>query len=205
MIEDKVTIQEYRGVRNLVIAEVMKDDATAYETGEVKRLAGVAKITKDVESSTDTKYYDNVPALSTTSEGADTIGIDVSVLSLEMLAWLIGKDYDETTGAFYDGPAKQRYFAIGYITELTDGTERYVWRLKGSFAIPNEENNTKTNGTESNGQNLTYTGINTTHVFTKTKKTQKALVVDLREDKANVTQFFDTVTTCDTLQAKAKG
>ena len=68
-----------------------------------------------------------------------------------------------------------------------------------------EENNTKTNGTESNGQNLTYTGINTTHVFTKTKKTQKALVVDLREDKADVTQFFDTVTTCDTLQAKAKG
>lgn len=205
MIEDKVIINEFRGVSNVVIAEVTTDDSSAYETGPVKRLTGASKISKEVDTASDTKYYDNAPAITINSEGADKINIDGSVLSLEMLAWIVGKEYDTNTGAFLDGPAKQRYFALGYITELTDGTERYVWRLKGTFGIPNEENSTKTNGTDSNGQSLTYTGINTSHKFTKTGKTQKALIVDLREDKADVSKFFDTVTTCDTLKVKGSG
>ena len=60
---------------------------------------------------------------------------------------------------------------------------------------------TKTAGTESNGQELTYTGISTTHKFTKTNKPAKAINVELDKALADVSTFFDNVTTIDTLTA----
>jgi hypothetical protein len=41
----------------------------------------------------------------------------------------------------------------------------------------------------------------TEHKFTKPGESQKALVVDERDGKADLSTFFDTVTTIDTLEA----
>lgn len=213
-------VDEFRGTDDLYYAEVLIDDNDTntassgqtpnhgYVTGEVKKLAPVAEIGKTVETASDTKYYDNKPALTINAEGADTITLNVPALDLATLADITGKQIDATTGAFMDGEATPKYFALGYRLGLTDGTYRYVWRYKGSFAIPDETSQTKNAGTDSNGQELTYTGIMTTHKFTKAvdaqgnPTSQKALVVDERDDKANLTNFFSTVTTCDTLTAK---
>ena len=207
---------KYRGVDGLVFARVTKDDneeAGGYVTGAVKPLAPVARVGKTVESSSATEYYDNVPMFIVNSEGADEIEIDVTGLPLDILAELIGKSYDETTGAMVDGEREERYFALGYRTKGTDGKYRYVWRFKGTFAIPDEENATEDDGTETTGTTLTYTGIHTTHKFTKgkynaetstwEKGTAKGLIVDTRKDLADVSTFFESVTTPDTLKAKA--
>ena len=199
------TVDEFRGTDNLVIAEVTADNNEAeggYVTGAVTDLAPVAEISKAVETASDTKYYDNKPALTINSEGADTITLTVPALPLTTLAKITGKEFDETTGAFMDGERKPKYFALGYRLRLTDGTYRYVWRYKGSFGIPDETAQTENAGTDSNNQQLTYTGIQTMHKFTKTGTSQKALVVDERDGKADLTNFFAQVTTCDTLQAK---
>lgn len=213
-------VDEFRGTDDLYYAEVLIDDNEentagsgetpnhGYVTGTVKRLAPVAEISKTVDTASDTKYYDNKPALTINAEGADTITLNVPALDLATLADITGKQIDSTTGAFMDGEATPKYFALGYRLGLTDGTYRYVWRYKGSFAIPDETSQTKNAGTDSNGQELTYTGIMTTHKFTKAvdaqgnPTSQKALVVDERDEKANLTNFFNTVTTCDTLTAK---
>lgn len=212
-------IDEFRGTDDLYYAEVLIDDNgtnTAgvgetpnhgYVTGTVKRLAPVAEISKTVETASDTKYYDNKPALTINAEGADTITLNIPALDLATLADITGKQIDDTTGAFMDGESTPKYFALGYRLGLTDGTYRYVWRYKGSFAIPDETSQTKNAGTDSSGQTLTYTGIMTVHKFTKAvdaqgnTMAQKALVVDERDEKANLTNFFSTVTTCDTLTA----
>jgi phi13 family phage major tail protein len=199
-------IDEFRGTDNLVYAEVTVDnnesgEDNGYVTGAVKVLAPVAEISKTVETASDTKYYDNKPALTINAEGADTITLTIPALDLKTLADITGKTYDATTGAFMDGEATPKYFALGYRLRLTDGTYRYVWRYKGSFTIPDETSQTENAGTDSNNQQLTYTGIYTMHTFTKTGKAQKALVVDQRDGKANLTNFFSTVTTCDTLTA----
>lgn len=196
-------VDEFRGTDNLVYAEVTKDDNEStggYVTGEVKVLAPVAEISKSVDTSSDTKYYDNKPALTINSEGADTITLTVPALDLETLANITGKQIDTNTGAFMDGVAVPKYFALGYRLKLTDGTYRYVWRYKGSFAIPEETSQTENAGTDTNNQSLTYTGIQTQHIFTKPNKSQKALVVDERDGKADLTEFFKKVTTCDTLK-----
>ena len=206
-------VDEFRGTDNLVYAEVLHDDNEentaasgqtpnhGYVTGTVKVLAPVAEISKTVETASDTKYYDNKPALTINAEGADTITLTVPALDLATLADITGKTYDSTLGAFFDGERTQKYFALGYRLRLTDGTYRYVWRYKGSFGIPDETSQTENAGTDSNNQQLTYTGISTIHEFTKTSTSEKALVVDERDGKADLDDFFDEVTTCDTLQA----
>lgn len=200
---------EFRGTDQLVCAEVLYDNnettgtegTIGYVTGTVFTLAGVSEISKTVETASDTKYYNNGPKIVIAAEGADTITISTDVIDLQTLATITGKGYDTTTGAYMDGEATPKYYALGYKLGLTDGTSRYVWRYKGRFAIPDEASQTINAGTDSSGQSLTYTGIETNHIFTKPNKAQKALVVDERDGLADLSTFFDQVTTCDTLEA----
>lgn len=198
---------EFRGVRNLVYAEVTNDDNetgedAGYMTGTVKPLSPVAEIGKTTETSNEAHYYDNIPALVVSSTGSDELTLTVAPLTLETLADITGQTFDKDLGAMIEGERDAKYFAIGYITKGTDGKERYVWRYKGTFAIPDETNATENDGTDTNNTELTFTGINTTHKFTKNGKTARALVVDERYNKVDLSTFFNAVTTPDDLTAK---
>lgn len=197
-------VTEWRGAEGLVYAEVTKDDNASggYVTGEVKSLAGLAKVTRTTSSDNEPKYYDNAPAFTITTEGADEVGLDVSAIDVATLAEITGQYYDDATGMLVEGSREEKYFALGYKTKKVNGDEVYVWRLKGSFAIPDEESSTENDGTDAVGQSLTYTGIKTTHKFNKTGKGAKAVVVDVAAGLADVETFFDAVTTPDTLKAK---
>ena len=207
-------IVEYRGVEGLVAAEVLVDDnetntagegQTAnhgYVTGNVFAIAGVAEISKTTDSSNEAHYYDNIPAVVVSNTSSDEITISASAIPFDVLAEITGQYYDQATGSLIEGPRDVKYFALGYITKKTNGDEVYVWRYKGTFNIPDQTNVTENDSTDANGQEIVYTGISTTHKFTKTGKGAKALNVDLGKDLANVTNFFNTVTTPDTLQAK---
>ena len=194
-------IYEYRGVEGLVAAEVVKDEADAYETGEVFQIAGVAEIGRTTENSSETHYYDNVPAVVIASTGADTVTCSVSAIPLDVLAKITGQQYDDTLGVLVEGQRESKYFALGKKKKKTNGKEVYVWRYKGQFSIPDQTNTTENDGTDANGQEITFTGISTTHKFTKTGKPAKAINVDLEKELADVTGFFDKVTTIDDLQA----
>ena len=198
-------IVEYRGVTDLVIAEVLTDnnkEGEGYTTGEVIELAGVGEISKTTSNSSESKYYNNMAAIVINSTGADEIKCSVSVIPQDKLALITGQDYDEETGTLIEGERKVKYFALGYKTKKTNGDEIYVWRHKGTFNIPDNTHATENDGTDSNGQEVTYTGISTTHKFDKTGKTAKAINVDVAKNRADVSTFFDTVTTIDTLKAK---
>ena len=192
---------EYRGVSDLVYAEVTKDDnetTGGYTTGTVKSLAPVAEIGKTTESGSEAHYYDNQPMIVINSTGADEITMQVAGIPLDVLADITGQTYDTELGCLIEGERTPKYFAIGYKTKKTDGSEVYVWRYKGTFAIPDESHKTEDDGTDAEGQELVFTGVNTTHKWTKTGKGAKAIVVEA-DGGANVTDFFDSVTTPDTL------
>lgn len=199
-------ILEYRGVEGLVAAEVTKDDNESdggYVTGEVFSIAGVAEISRVTEASNEAHYYDNMPAIIVSNTAADTVTISASAIPLDIYAKITGQKYDTTKGVMIEGPRENKYFALGYKTKKTNGDEVYVWRYKGTFNIPDQTNATENDGTDANGQELVYTGIQTTHKFTATGKGAKAMNVDVALDKADVSTFFDTVVTPDTLTAKA--
>lgn len=197
-------IVEYRGIEGLVAAEVLTDDdENGYTTGDVFAIAGVAEISKTTDSSNEAHYYDNIPAVVVSNTASDTVTISASAIPFDVLATITGQNYDSETGALIEGIRDFKYFAIGYIAKKTNGDEVYVWRLKGTFNVPDQTNSTENTGTDANGQQIVYTGISTTHKFTKTGKGAKALNVDLGKDLADVSTFFDAVTTPDTLQAKS--
>lgn len=198
------TIYEFRGVRGLVAAEVLTDnDTDGYTTDTPFAVAGTAKLVKTTEQASETHYYDDHAAIIINGEGSDTVTIDVSALPGEILAKLTGQIYDDDLGALFEGDRQVRYFAIGYITSDTNGKDVYVWRLKGTFNIPEEEHNTKDNSASANGQQLVYTGVQTEATFTKCDdKGAKAVVVELAKEKCDVTNFFAVVKTPDDLVGK---
>lgn len=199
MAVDNTKAVEFRGCDNLVIAEVTADDnENAYTAGAVSVLAPVAEISKTVENSSETHYYDNVGMIIIRSEGSDEVTLTVPALPLATLAKVTGKQIDAATGAFIDGETAEKYFAIGYRLRLTDGTYRYVWRLKGSFSIPDETSATENDGTDTNNQELTFTGVKTVTEFTNGGRA-KAVVIDERDGKCDLATFFDNVQTPDTI------
>lgn len=196
-------IVEYRGVEGLVAAKVLTDDDdNDYTTGPVFAIAGVAEISKTTDSSNEAHYYDNIPAVVIASTSADTVTISASAIPLDVLAEITGQNYDDELAAFIEGERDFNYFAIGYKTKKTNGDEVYVWRYKGTFNVPDQTNSTENNSTDANGQQIVYTGISTTHKFSKTNKGAKAINVDIRKGNADVSEFFDEVTTPDTLTTK---
>lgn len=201
-------IEEYRGIRNAVIAEVKTDTAEEITFGKVTPLAGVSEISKSTESSAEVHYYDNQPLVTVSSTGNDEISVNTSALSLDVLAMITGQKYDETKGCFIESERKQKYFAFGYVTKLTDGTEMYVWRLKGAFNIPDDTHATEDDGTDANGQELTYTGISTTHKFEKladeNENPMSARAVTINTSVNSTIKekdFFNKVQTPDTIYA----
>ena len=199
-------IVEYRGVEGLVAAEVTVDNnetgtGNGYVTGSVFAIAGVAEISKTTDSSNEAHYYDNIPAVVVSNTASDEVTISASAIPLDVLAEITGQVYDSTLGAIIEGPRDVKYFALGYKTKKTNGDEMYVWRYKGTFNIPDQTNTTENDGTDANGQEIVYTGISTTHKFTKTNKGAKAMVVDCAKELADVSTFFDSVTTPDDLEA----
>lgn len=196
---------EFRGCKKLVFAEVTTDTATAYETGEVSALAPVAEISKTVETSSEAHYYDNKAAIVINSEGADTVTFTIAIPDDATLAKITGRTYDETKKMFVESQRETKYFAVGYILgEAGEGEdERYVWRYKGTFNIPDETSATKDDGTGANNMSLEFTGIYTDHEFTNGKGTgkkgsAKASFVRASSNVATETQWFAEVATPDT-------
>lgn len=199
-------VYEYRGIRGLVAAEVIKDDADGMEFGTPFPIAGVSELGKETEASSEPHYYDNVPAVVIDSVGADTVTMATSAIPFDTLANVTGQFYDDELGMFVEGERENKYFAIGYITKRTDGVEVFVWRLKGTFNIPSSTHHTEDDGTEANGQELVYTGINTHKKFALVKngvtknKTVKAVNVEQDKNPQNETEFFATVQTPETVK-----
>ena len=200
---------EFRGVDKLYCAEVTQDDAAGYICETPWQLSPVAEIAKSTDSSNEAHYYDNKPIVVVSSESADTITLTIAPPTLQILAKVTGKAFDAETGMMVDGPRANKYFAIMYRTKGTDGNYRYVSRLKGTFNIPEEDVSTENDGTDTTNTQLVFTGINTEHEFTKgayksgnwEAASAKGVVVDERYGLADVSSFFDSIQTPDSIQA----
>lgn len=197
-------ITEWRGVSGLVAAKVLQDDSTAFRCGTPIELAGVSQIRKSVESQNATHYYDNNPAIVISATGSDTITIDASAIPYDVVAQITGQTYDADKGLYIERERDPGNWALGYKTKKTDGTEIYVWRQKGTFAVPDETNQTEDDGTDANGQQLTYTGVATAHRYTLSDgklHSVKAVNVDTSINPVDEETFFGSVQTPDTISA----
>lgn len=198
-----IKIEEYRGIRNLMIApltETIGASGEVVETyGEWQPLAGVQQLSAEVSESTETHYYDDMPAIVVDSEGDDTYTMVVSIPSKRTRALIEGLTYDEATGALIGSKKNKQYFALGYIADKVNGVEEYTVVYKGKFSGGAKTHDTKTDGTEATNMEYTFTSISTSTKFTKGGNV-KFLSVD-NDGKADLANFFEEVITPDTLRA----
>ena len=186
---------EFRGCDNFVCAKIVKDDKTGYETAEVVSVAPIASVAKTTEVSSETHYYDNTGLIQIKATGTDNVTFVVPAMHLKTLAMVTGGYIDPVTGAYMSGEDNEDEYAVGYRIKLTDGSHRYVWRLKGQFTgVPDENSNTESDSTDTNNQEVVYTGTKTVYEFAEVGK-RRDVVIDERDGRCDCTDFFTKVRT----------
>mgnify|MGYP005804986759 FL=1 len=197
----KSKVFEFRGIDKVMYAKLLTDNDEGITWETPKELAPIAELSKEVETSSESHYYNNQPLISLTSQGADTLTLSLSAIPLEVLADITGRYFDEATGAMSENSGTAPDIALLYRTKGTDGFYRYVVRYKCKCTIRSETVATEDDGTDANGQEIEIIGINTVHEFTK-GGSAKALVVDERYGNADLAEFFTEVKTIDSITTK---
>lgn len=202
-------INEYRGVRGLVVAEVTSDKNDTYSTGKWTELSGVQSVGFATSQSSETKFYDNIAALVANAEGADTISLVVSALENEIKALVEGTSYNAAKDMVVGTPKQVKYFALGFIGKKTNGVEEVNILYKGTFTGGDTTYNTENDGTDSANVTYTFTSIHTTtKIYTDgaakkpVKNVKFELSETLTEDKIFGT-FEDGVSTLEALTPDA--
>lgn len=179
-----VKIEEYTGVRHVMMAQIEIKEDGSEEWGAPERMAGLQAVNQTLNESSESRYYDNVAAIIEDVEGDDSYSFVVSVPALETRAKIEGRSYDKNTGALIGTPKKKPYFGVMFIGEKTGGVEELVVIYKGKFSGGAATRNTRTNS--AGGTNLTYdyTSVYTTKKYTvgEEEKPVKNLVVPLTDE-----------------------
>lgn len=211
------SVFEFRGVEDLYFAHVIEDSEEKFTTTTPKRLAYVATIAKEVETSSETHFYDNKGMIVIAAKGAETFTLTVAPPALGILAEITGQAFDVTRGMLIEGAVTPRQFAIGYKAKGTDGFWRFVWKYKGMFSIPSEEVNTESDSIDTTNTELTFTAVNTIHKFAYRDDVEattsgsgvsytesvSGIIVDERYERAdNLDEWFTKVMTPEDVAVK---
>lgn len=186
---------EFRGCDSFVCAEITLDDKTGYTTGNVVEIAPIASVAKTTDVNSETHFYDNKGLIQIKAVGVDTVTFVVPAMYLSKLAIVTGAYIDPVTGAYMSRSDNDKEYAVGYRLKLTDGTYRYVWRLKGTFSnVPDENSNTESQNIDTQNQTVTFSGTWTIHEFSGFGS-QREIVMDERDGRCDFTNFFLKVRT----------
>jgi hypothetical protein len=197
---------EYRGCRKLVYAEVLTDDVGGMTFGEVKPLAPVQQIQREISRSSATTFYDNTAANTITAEGAEVNKFVIAVPTDEVMADIEGKYYDPETKIYSDSPITDKQYAVGYVLGEKGDVENedFCWKNKGTFQVEGTEHNTEDDGTDTTNITLAYTSIYPVAHFAhggKDGKGGKSKGVRIKRNDGVMTEdaFFAEVQTVDTV------
>lgn len=119
------------GLKNMVIAPIISDTEEETTYGELQKVAGAieASITPE-NNDPDVQYYDDVegdvlypdPELSFKTKLAD--------LPLLIQEMIFSNAIDDNGVLIRTASDKPGYFAVGFMSEKSNGTYRYVWLYK---------------------------------------------------------------------------
>ena len=175
---------DYRGLRNLVAAKILKDNGTEYEADFWHELEGAVSCSVEGEESTTSYYRDDNAVKNVSTEAADTATVNMDVLANKVRAWLEGRTYSETNDVYIKTPKKVEKFAFGFIGGKDDGTEEAVIIYCTTVTGGNQEHNTKDDGADVTTVEYVFTGVYTKTKFEvgeATKQPVKSLSVPLTD------------------------
>lgn len=166
-----------KGLKNVFVAKVIKDDLDDYITGPTFHLMPAKEMSRTVSSDTQNTWLDDTIFEAVGSEGATAIAVTGASIRAPKVAELLGKEVDSVTGAVIDdGEYHETYWAYGGEAEGKDGSSEYFWFGKGTFSPPEEADETKDDTTNTNLMTLNFNAIPTKHIFNNGKKMKKVVI-----------------------------
>lgn len=189
-----------KGLKNVFVAKVIKDDLDGYITGPTFHLMPAGEMTRTVSSDMQNTWLDDTVFEAVGSEGATAIGLTGASLRAPKIAELLGKEVDSVTGAVVDdGEYHETYWAYGGEAEGKDGSSEYFWFGKGTFSPPEETDSAKDDTTNTNLMTLNYNAIPTKHIFNNGKKMKKIVISSADSKVKDGQDWFSQVVTWDNL------
>lgn len=185
-----------RGLKNIYVAEVTKDDATGYITGTPFHLIPAGTMSRTTASDLARVYFDDAVFAQIGANAPTEITIEGARLSeVELSRILSGKDIDSATGGVFDsGDFSPRYFALGGETEDINGNSEHFWFYKGTFSEPDKNDKTIDDTTDTNGMTLVFSAIQTAHVFGTKRQKKFVINSETTNIKAGQNWFAQVVT-----------
>lgn len=186
------------GLDQLYVAQVTKDDSTGYTAGTPEIFAPAAEASQEPTSTFEIQYADNQPYDGLFAEGPTKLTVDVTGLPPAMLALILGRQFDATTGRLYDNGGIPPYVALGFRAMKSNGHYRYFWFLKGKFSSPKEEIATLGEKPEAKTTKLEFTALRTVYKFSlpnSVTDSVKRVVGDDDTSSFSATNWFAQVQT----------
>lgn len=183
------------GLRDLYITLVTQDDVDAYAAGTPQAFAPAVTASHKPVSNSKTQYADDGAFDVMFSEGETKIDLEVTAIPLSMLALVLGKEFDATTGRMFDNVGTPPDVALSFRSIKSNGSYKYFQYLKGKFSTPDEDQATKTDSPDPKTTKISFTAIKTTHEFDLGDVTEAVKRVVGDEDAADFsgTTWFDAV------------
>lgn len=131
------------GLNNLHYALLTKDDSTGITYSAPKKVAGAieAKISPKVNSAI--LYADDGAAETASSLGEIEVEINLKSLPSEVQKEILGHTLNTEGVLIKKSDDIAPYLALGFSSQNSDGTTKYVWLFKGKFELPEENFKTK--------------------------------------------------------------
>ena len=120
------------GLKNLVIAPLTKDDETGVIYGDLQRMEGIIEATVTNENSDpDIQYADDIEFSVVQLDPQITITTTMTDVPLAIQEMILDNTMDNNGVLIKNaGDSSDKYFALGFMSEKSDHTYRYVWFYK---------------------------------------------------------------------------
>lgn len=144
------------GLTSLYYAKMLSDVVGGAATyAAPRRLAGAITANFSPNASNDTLFADDGPYETASSLGAMTLEVNVADIPNEDRAELLGHTYGANGILIAASSDVPPYVAVGMSVLKSNGASRLIWYLKGKFAAPDDNNQTKADSINWNTPTIT--------------------------------------------------
>ena len=153
------------GLKNVVIAPLTSDTETEHTYGELQLMAGAieASITPE-NADPDVQYADDIEFDTLYPDPELTFSTSMADIPLSIQEQIFGNQIDDNGVLVRTASDRPPYFAVGFKSEKSDGTYRFIWLYKVRAKPMTETYKTKeaATNTRQNGS-VEWTAIKRTH------------------------------------------
>lgn len=153
------------GLKNVVIAPLTEDTETSHTYGELQLMAGAieASITPE-NADPDVQYADDIEFDTLYPDPELTFSTSMADIPLSIQEQIFGNQIDDNGVLVRTASDRPPYFAVGFKSEKSDGTYRFIWLYKVRAKPMTETYKTKEGQTitRQNGS-VEWTAIKRTH------------------------------------------